>query len=113
MGGGEAVFSKVAPLKNDLLSPVSAIVGAYDMQTTVNDDRLIHFVSDLDSFSGVPADYRQISLYKTPRELVPGEPDEPSYPMNWFMSDTTHQRIWRRLSSEPTLDSLIRVWYGQ
>jgi hypothetical protein len=113
VGGGEAVFSKVAPLKNDLLSPLFAIVGAYDMQTTVNDDRLIHYISDIDSFSGVPADYHQISLYKTPAEIKTGDPDEPPYPMNWFMSDTTHQRIWRRLSSEPTLDNLIHSWYPQ
>lgn len=113
VGGGEAVFSKVVPLKNDLLSPLFAIVGAYDMQTTVNDDRLIHFIGDLDTFLGVPADYHQISLYKTPQELKPGDPDEAAYPMNWFMSDTTHQRIWRRLSSEPTLDNLIHSWYPQ
>ncbi len=106
--GRDTLFSKVAPIRNDLLSPLYAIIGAYDMQTTVNDDRLIHFISDIDSFSGVHADHRQISLYKLPHELQPGEPAEPSYPMNWFMSDTTRQRIWHRLGSEPTLDSLIR-----
>ena len=107
--GRSAVFSKVAPIKNDLLSPLYAIMGAYDMQTTVNDDRLIHFIDNIDSFSGVPADHRQISLYKLPREMRPGEPAEPSYAMNWFMSDTTRQRIWHRLGSEPTLESLIRA----
>ncbi len=106
--GRGGVFSKVPPIKNDLLSPLYAIIGAYDMQTTVNDDRLIHFINNIDSFSGIPADHRQISLYKLPRELRPGEPAEPSYPMNWFMSDTTRQRIWQRLGSEPTLESLIR-----
>jgi hypothetical protein len=108
--GRDTLFSKVAPVKNDLLSPLYAIIGAYDMQTTVNDDRLIHFINDIDSFSGVPADHRQISLYKMQLELKPGEPAEPSYPMNWFMSDTIRQRIWYRVGSEPTLDSLIRVW---
>ena len=43
---------KVPPIKNDLLSPILTIEGAYDMQTTVNDFRLISYISDIDKFGG-------------------------------------------------------------
>ena len=59
-------IKSVAPIKNDLLSPILTIVGAYDMQTTVNDRRLIHFLQDLNRFPGSTdrADYTLVSLYK-------------------------------------------------
>ncbi len=37
-------IKSVAPIKNDMLSPILTIMGAYDMQTTVNDLRLINFI---------------------------------------------------------------------
>lgn len=108
VGDGPDTFSPVAPIKNDLFSPVDAILGAYDMQTTVNDSRLIHFVGDINSFSGIKADYELISLYKRSNEYEKDDTiPEPSYPMNWFMSDTTRRRIWDRLGSEPVLKEMI------
>ncbi|MEO8763453.1 MAG: patatin-like phospholipase family protein [Ginsengibacter sp.] len=105
-------INKVSPIKNDLLSPVLTIVGAYDMQTTVNDARLINFIHDIDSFTVNKADYTQIPLYEDTSEwkldtLNKRFQTEPSYAMNWFMSDTTLHRIDKRLSGNPQLNKLI------
>lgn len=96
----------VPPIKNDLLAPILTIVGAYDMQTTVNDGRLINFLKDINSDSVNKADYIQIPLYKDADELKKDSLD-PSYAMNWFMSDTTRQRIDNRLKVQPKLNMLI------
>jgi hypothetical protein len=107
-------IKKVPSFKNDLLAPILTIVGAYDMQTTVNDSRLINFINDVNKYSGNKADYLQIPLYK---DLTEWKKDslyerfklkgEPSYAMNWFMSDTTIKRIDKRLRNHEKLDSLI------
>ncbi|MGZ4091153.1 MAG: patatin-like phospholipase family protein, partial [Bacteroidia bacterium] len=52
---------KVPPIKNDLLSPILTIEGAYDMQTTVNDMRLINYVNDINRFGSHKAVYDRIS----------------------------------------------------
>ncbi len=107
-------IQKVASFKNDLLAPILTIVGAYDMQTTVNDGRLINFIKDINSYSGNKADYIQIPLYKDSSEWKQDllydrfHGKEPPYAMNWFMSDTTLKRIDKRLQDHPKLDSLIR-----
>ncbi len=111
--GGQPIFTPVAPIRNDLFSPIYAILGAYDMQTTVNDSRLKNFIGDVNSFSGLKADYKVISLYKSDSEYVHGEAREASYPMNWFMSDTTFKRIRNRLDSEPVLKEMISSCVNQ
>ena len=103
----------VAPIRNDMMAPILTITGAYDMQTTVNDGRLINFIKDINNYSGNKADYLQIPLYKDSVEwkqdpLFTNNGREPSYAMNWFMSDTTLRRIDKRLEKHPKLDSLIR-----
>lgn len=107
----------VAPFKNDLLAPILTIIGAYDMQTTVNDGRLINFIKDINNYSGNRADYIQIPLYKDSIEWK-NDPlherfknKEPSYAMNWFMSDTTLRRIDKRLQDDTSLDNLIKNMY--
>ncbi len=106
-------ITSVAPFKNDMMAPLLTIVGAYDMQTTVNDSRLINFIKDINNYSGNKADYLQIPLYKDSIEWK-NDPlherfkdREPSYAMNWFMSDTTIRRINKRLQENGKLDSLI------
>lgn len=106
---------KVPPIKNDLLSPVLTIEGAYDMQTTVNDMRLINYISDINKFSGHPANYNRISLYEDPTEwdhdpLKSRYGKEPSYAMNWFMSDTLLRRIDKRLIQNPELIGFINYF---
>jgi hypothetical protein len=107
-------LTSVAPIKNDLLAPVLTIVGAYDMQTTVNDRRLMNFIDDVPAISQSKADYTQIPLYKDTAEwnhdpLRYRYAAEPAYAMNWFMSDTTTRRIDARLAKHPLVDSLIRA----
>ncbi len=102
----------VAPIKNDLLSPIVTIEGAYDMQTTVNDIRLINYISDINKYGGHPAIYKRISLYEDTTEwnhdaLHTRYNKEPPYAMNWFMSDTLLRRIDKRLIQCPQLNDLI------
>ncbi len=59
---GVAALNTVSPLKNDLLSPMLTIMGAYDMQTTVNDKRLENFLTDI-SDDGICAGARYIPLH--------------------------------------------------
>ena len=104
----------VAPIRNDLAAPLLTIIGAYDMQTTVNDSRLINFLREIDSFTVFRANYTQIPLYKEAYEWVDDplftkHKKEPAYAMNWFMSDTTRNRIDKRLFHHRKLDSLIRT----
>ena len=100
----------VAPIKNDLAAPLLTIIGAYDMQTTVNDGRLINFLKDINDYSSNKADYIPISLYLDAEELKADttyfDKIEPPYAMNWFMSDTTLNRIDKRLQTHPVLNRL-------
>ena len=105
-------FLPVAPIKNDILSPILAITGSYDMQTTVNDSRLINYVHDVNQFNN-RADYMRISLYEEYDEWMQDPlrqrfpKGEPPYSMNWFMSDTTMRRIDNRLTRHSQLNTLI------
>jgi len=102
---GTDTLHAVAPIKNDLLSPILTIVGAYDMQTTVNDDRLYHYINDIDKYFGIRAEHRLISLYKDSSE---SKIKEDPYSMNWFISDTTRHRIDERLAHQPMIDTILR-----
>ncbi len=108
----DATLQPVAPIKNDLMSPVLTIAGAYDMQTTVNDVRLINYINDINEFGGHHAAYDRISLYKDSLEYRNDATGgkfgtEPSYAMNWFISDTLLRRIDNRLQQNPKLNNLI------
>lgn len=110
---GVSVFTGVPPIKNDLLSPVLTIIGAYGMQTTVNDARLYHYLEDINTYFHVPTRRYRISLYKDDREwmadpLYTPKTMEPEYSMNWFISDTTRHRMDRRLESDTALQRVIR-----
>lgn len=110
---GEDHFRSVAPVINDLFAPVFTVAGAYGMQTTVNDKRLIHYISDINDYYYKRASYIQIPLYKDSlewqhdplRERFPK--GEPSYTMNWCMSDTTIRRINQRLKNNTALTAII------
>lgn len=111
---GVIALNEVLPLKNDLMSPLLTILGAYDMQTTVNDKRLENFLLDMNR-SGIckSAEYYPIHLYKEDKERREGKkrgniPTEAPYAMNWFISDTTLTRMDNRLRQQPRLNDLIR-----
>ena len=86
------------------------------MQTTVNDVRLINYINDINKFGGHQAIYNRISLYKDSSEWSQDplrarfEKGEPSYAMNWFMSDTLLRRIDNRLIQNPQLNNLINYF---
>jgi hypothetical protein len=111
---GVAPLVSVGPLKNDLSSPILTVLGAYDMQTTVNDKRLMNFVKDIDRDSICKsAEYYPIHLYKDPvekqEERKRGDTlKEVPYAMNWFISDTTLKRMDNRLLKQPKLQALIK-----
>ncbi|HEY4291357.1 MAG TPA: patatin-like phospholipase family protein [Puia sp.] len=109
-----AAQKPVAPIKNDLFAPLETIVGAYGMQTTVNDGRLKNYIADLNR-SVLPSTYTQISLYKDSAEWMKDSlfvnhiaTQEPAYSMNWFMSKMTRERIKNRLESQPVVREMIR-----
>lgn len=110
---GVAALNTIPPLKNDLLSPMLTIMGAYDMQTTVNDKRLENFLTDI-SDDGICAGarYLPIHLYKDTEEKREdrkkgNKTKETPYSMNWFISDTTLRRMDARLITQPNLNKLI------
>jgi hypothetical protein len=112
VGPAPLEFPPVKPIDNDLFSPLITIVGAYDMQTTVNDMRLYHYINGLTA-EGIVADHHRISLYK---EVFEWQKDartgllvdtEGVYPMNWFMSDRTRVRMDQRLRGQPVLKELL------
>ena len=122
----EADLKNVAPLKNDLAAPVLTILGAYDMQTTVNDRRLENFIADINlqydsSRTGFrSATYIPIDLYNNPamnptdtlpykRSLSDTLPSNGPYAMNWFISKDVQKRMDQRLKKQPVLDSLVRL----
>jgi hypothetical protein len=110
---GVANLKAVLPIDNDLFAPLLTIVGAYDMQTTVNDSRLQHYLEDIQNHSHILTSYERISLYEDSTEwandtLRRQYETEPPYSMNWFMSDTTRNRIDRRLGQQPIVREVIQ-----
>jgi hypothetical protein len=110
---GTASLKPVSPLTNDLAAPLLTIVGAYDMQTSVNDERLRNLLKDIDSIGPARAAYYPIHLYKpyNEREKDPNtgkRVKEDPYPMNWFISDTMRHRMDQRLMTHPKLNQMIQ-----
>jgi hypothetical protein len=118
VGPAPTQFQPVKPINNDLFSPLITIVGAYDMQTTVNDMRLYHFIKELGAL-GIVADHHRISLYKEvfewPKDVKTGMlvDTEGVYPMNWFMSERTRVRMDQRLEGQPVLKDLLKEIRGR
>jgi len=109
---GGSILIPVSPFTNDIAAPLLTMVGAYDMQTTVNDQRLRNFINDIDSMGPSKAVYRPIHLYKEyfEREIDPAtgkRKKEAPYPMNWFISDTMRHRMDDRILSSYRLNQLL------
>ena len=126
----EPDLEKVAPLTNDLTAPMLTILGAYDMQTTVNDKRLENFIIDLNhhydsSYTGFKsAAYLPVDLYNNPKinpaDTLPYKrdpsdtlPSNGPYAMNWFISKDVRMRMDKRLDRQPVLDSLVKLMQGR
>ncbi|MEO5684044.1 MAG: hypothetical protein ABIQ88_15485 [Chitinophagaceae bacterium] len=108
---GNIALHPVTPFKNDLASPLLTILGAYDMQTTVNDMRLASFTSDVNSRpdSAVinKAEYYPIHLYNDLTIRGDSLSNGP-YAMNWFISDSVLHMMNRRLETQPRLNVMLQ-----
>jgi len=106
---GDARVTPITPFNNDLASPLLTVLGAYDMQTTVNDVRLSNYTSDVnqrpDSVPINKALYYPIHLYTDPQER--GDRSKGPFAMNWFISDSVRNQMDRRLLSQPKLNRMI------
>jgi hypothetical protein len=107
---GDIHIKPITPFKNDITSPLLTILGAYDMQTTVNDMRLANYTSDVDSRPDSvainKAIYYPVHLYTDPTER--GDTSKGPYAMNWFISDSVRRQMDRRLIKQPKLSRMIK-----
>jgi hypothetical protein len=105
---GSANLERVTPFKNDISAPLLTILGAYDMQTTVNDRRLESFInsSTIHRDSLPPAVYYPIHLYNDPSIDSDNHAIGP-FAMNWFISDSVLNGMNNRLNAQPRLRQLI------
>lgn len=102
----------IGPFVNDVFAPLLTITGAFDMQTTVNDRRMINYINDLQANAvqlGIgSARYYPIHLYNDPE--IPGDSlSKGPYAMNWFISDSVRNQMDRRLASQPRLHQLLEA----
>jgi len=94
----EGSLKKVNPFVNDLASPLQTIMGAYGVQTTINDSRLKNY---LRSMYGNDMHYKPINLYR---------PTEPlKYSMNWVISGRTLDSMDKRLYSPDVCAYMGRI----
>jgi hypothetical protein len=107
---GSIPLKPIGPFVNDLLAPVLTITGAFDMQTTVNDRRVITYIKDLQSraaqYGIKSANYYPIHLYNDP-EISTDTTLVGPLAMNWFISDSVRHQIDRRLILQPRLQNIL------
>ena len=108
---GDIHLNPITPFRNDITSPLLTILGAYDMQTTVNDMRLSNYISDVNLRPGSAglskAVYYPIHLYNDLEEKGDTLSNGP-YAMNWFISDSVRNEMDRRLIKQPKLNRMIK-----
>ncbi len=92
----DVTLTAVNPLMNDLAAPFKTLLGAYDMQTSVNDLRLKNLLRNLYNDN---VHYNKISLY------VKNDPMR--YAMNWVISRYVLEAINKRLNTHPELQAMI------
>lgn len=97
---GNPTLNKVHPLRNDLMAPVSTLVGSFSTQTDVNDSRLEKY---LDLVYPDTAHYLRANLYL--------RPDTMSFPMNWTISNYYQNKMKERLNN-PHIRGLVQ-WVKQ
>jgi len=92
----DVTLAAVNPLVNDLAAPFKTLLGAYDMQTSVNDLRLKNFLKNLYNDN---RHYNKISLYV--------KNDSMRYAMNWVISKYVLDAINKRLNTHPEIAAMI------
>jgi hypothetical protein len=86
----------VSPVVNDLAAPVKTLIGAYGMQTDINDMRLLNYLGRV---YGGSTHYYDIALYRSGAE-------HESYPMNWVISERMRRQMDKRLIEHPLVAEL-------
>jgi hypothetical protein len=95
---GDILLKKVNPFVNDLAAPLKTLMGAYGVQTSINDSRLKNYLRNL---YGNELHYKPINLYR-PREPL-------KYSMNWVISGRTLDSMDQRLYSPDVRAYMSRV----
>jgi hypothetical protein len=95
---GDVLLKKVNPFVNDLAAPLKTLMGAYGVQTSINDSRLKNY---LRSMYGNELHYKPINLYR---------PQEPlKYSMNWVISRRTLDSMDKRLYSADVRAYMVKI----
>lgn len=95
---GDVLLTKVNPFVNDLASPLKTLMGAYGVQTSINDSRLKNY---LQIMYGNGLHYKPINLYR---------PKEPlKYSMNWVISKRTLDSMDKRLYSADVRAYMVKI----
>lgn len=90
-------LKKVHPLQNDLMAPISTLVGSYGTQTDVNNSRLDKYMRWL---------YPDTTHYER-ADLYPPAQDSISFPMNWAISKYYQDKMKDQLKTSLEIRKLI------
>ncbi|MBO9199591.1 MULTISPECIES: patatin-like phospholipase family protein [Niastella] len=95
---GDVLLKKINPFVNDLAAPLKTLMGAYGVQTSINDSRLKNYLSGM---YGNNLHYKPINLYR---------PQEPlKYSMNWVISGRTLDSMDQRLYSSDVRAYMVKI----
>jgi hypothetical protein len=95
---GDILLKKVNPFVNDLAAPLKTLMGAYGVQTSINDSRLKNYLLGM---YGNDLHYKPINLYR---------PQEPlKYSMNWVISGRTLDSMDQRLYSDDVRAYMVKI----
>ena len=92
------ILNRVNPLRNDLMAPISTLVGSYGTQTDVNDSRLQKYLQLL---------YVDTAHYKLADLYYNIDPDTLSFPMNWSISKYYQTKMNQQLDNSLQIKQLI------
>lgn len=95
---GDVLLTRVNPFVNDLAAPLKTLMGAYGVQTSINDSRLKNYLLNM---YGNGLHYKPINLYR---------PKEPlKYSMNWVISKRTLDSMDKRLYSSDVRAYMVKI----
>jgi hypothetical protein len=93
---GDILLKKINPFVNDLAAPLQTLMGAYGVQTSINDSRLKNYLLNMYRNN---QHYKPINLYRKQEPL--------KYSMNWVISGRTLDSMDKRL-----YDPEVQGWMG-
>jgi hypothetical protein len=92
------ILKKVNPLRNDLMAPISTLVGSYGTQTDVNDSRLQKYLQLV---------YVDTTHYKLADLYYNIDPKKLSFPMNWSISKYYQTKMNQQMDSSLQIKQLL------